>query len=192
MLNQFLEFFNKFIVILEELTKIMTNLIKNLNNSSINYEELAMNFFYLKDVELENFIKEKEDLSKYNKILKGIAKIDKNYSFLLESSINNNLLVNKKLNQNFLSQLKGIVLSINIWNEFIYQYKIVESLCNNYDGNKDLEEVNNEFINACKVKNKFYDNLNKELKEFTGKNKLIFYDIIQDFKNLLLYLNLHV
>lgn len=104
MFKHYLEIFNQFIGIIEELLKTIVffivkqaKLIKNFQWSSINYDEFAMNFFYLRDVEFEDFIMEKDEFNKYNNILRGISKINKNYSTLFEEKFTNNLSVLFKL-----------------------------------------------------------------------------------------------
>ena len=50
-----------------------------------------MNIFYLRDVEFEDFIMEKDKFNKYNRTLTGIAKINKNYSIQFEETFIYNL-----------------------------------------------------------------------------------------------------
>jgi hypothetical protein len=67
---------------------------KNFKNASCNYEDLSMNFFYLRDVEFEDFALEKVEFNAYCKKLKGFAKINKNYSTIFEENFLNILSVN--------------------------------------------------------------------------------------------------
>jgi len=71
-------------------------------------------------------------------------------------------------------------------------FKQLESICKENETNNDLEELYTEYLEAKKVKTNFIYTLKKEIKEFSSKNKNILYEIMQESKNLLLYLSIHV
>jgi hypothetical protein len=80
--------------------------IKNFKNASSNYEDLSMNFFYLRDVEFEDFALEKAEFNTYCKKLKGFAKINKNYSAIFENNFLNILSVKYSLSREFFKSIE--------------------------------------------------------------------------------------
>jgi len=169
---------------IEELTKLFNSMIKNLNNFTINYDDLAMNFFYLKDVENQNFSYNKDLLCKYNVSLKECSKINKNYSLLLENNINYNL-------NNILSIIKGILEHLIIWKNFNSKYIIIHSQRETFNGKKAYEEIYEEYRKATVIRENFINIFFKEVKEFYEKHRTMCNDIVQEFKNMFMYLNLH-
>jgi hypothetical protein len=88
--------------------------------------------------------------------------------------------------------LKGIQESISSWNTFISKFNLIERTCRGDENGKELEEVRKEFNEAKEYKELYLKTLINEIKDFYSKNKQIISNILQELKNSILYMNLHV
>lgn len=88
--------------------------------------------------------------------------------------------------------MKGIQESIGSWNSFKSKFILVESTCKAAENTKEIEEVRREFEEAKEFKELYLKTLINEIRDFYSKNKHIISNTLQEFKNLIIYMNLHV